>query len=128
MENNTFYLIVKYFAKSIFFAIVYITILLVTNRKIKNRFIKAIVIGIITPFIAHKFIMNFMYPFSFFLYFLRIYDPNIAILIISLLSKRISLILGIIVAIFLLIKEDLIKAFKEDISSFLNNDSNSKKR
>lgn len=128
MEINTFYLLLKYSAKSVFFAVIYIAIWLLTNRMIKNRLIKSIIIGVITPFVAYKFIINFMYPFGFFLYFLRIYDPSVAILIIGLFSKQLSLIIGIIVTIFLLMKEDIIKAFKEDISNFLNSNSNSKKR
>lgn len=127
MKIATTYKLFGYFVKTVFVTIIYLSIYFAVNKIILNKIMKSIIIGLVTPFFAYQFIINFIHPVSYFLYLTKIYNPSVAILLVSIIAKPLSIIIGIMTTIVLLTKEDLIKAFKEDISNTLNN-TDSKKR
>ncbi|NJL52212.1 MAG: hypothetical protein HC930_08325 [Hydrococcus sp. SU_1_0] len=126
MKAHAFYMLLSYCAKTGLIILVYIVACLAVNKTIFNRIVNSVVIGLFTPFFVYQFMINFIHPVSYILYFTKIYDPSIAILIVSILAKSLSIVIGIIVTIFLLMKEHLLESLKEDIFNTLNSKSNNK--
>jgi polyferredoxin len=109
MQTTEFYRFIIYFAKSAFFLGIYLRLCFIFDKIIKKKIIKAFLIGLITPFFFYYFIMNFIHPVSYILYITSLYDPSVAILIVGLTAKPLSVFLGIIVTAILLVQEDFIK-------------------
>jgi len=109
MQITEFYRFMIYLAKSAFFLGIYLGLCFILNKIVKNKIIRAFLIGLITPFFFYYFIMNFIHPVSYILYITRLYDPSVAILIVGLTAKPLSVFLGIIITAILLVQEDFIK-------------------
>lgn len=109
MQTTEFYRFIIYFAKSAFFLGIYFGLCFLFDKIVKKKIIRAFLIGLITPFFFYHFIMNFIHPVSYILYITSLYNPSVAILIVSLTAKPLSVFLGIIITAILLLQKDLIK-------------------
>ncbi len=85
--------------------ICYSILYFVLNKLLANRKIKAIVIGLITPFFFYYSIGYLIHPFTVLLYFLEIDPIGIIGGLIFGLLKPLSLISGIFVAFYLFKKK-----------------------
>ncbi|MGL5875134.1 MAG: hypothetical protein ACRC2R_22675 [Xenococcaceae cyanobacterium] len=95
-----------YFSFAIGDLLIYLLLYSVLN-KIPNQTIKAIIIGVITPFFSYYFLENFMIFLNYFLVFIGVFKDSVGILILVFLAggKPLSILLGLAVMVFLLNKD-----------------------
>ncbi|MBE9047168.1 hypothetical protein IQ255_22675 [Pleurocapsales cyanobacterium LEGE 10410] len=80
--------------------ICYLIIYATVNKLIASRKIKAIVLGIITPFFFYYSVGHLIYPFTMLLYILKIDSIGLVGGVIFGLLKPLSLLSGIFVALY----------------------------
>lgn len=107
MKNTEFHKLIIYLAKSLVFLVIYLCLWFVLLKKIKNTIIRGIITGLTTPFFVYYFAMNFVYPASYFLKITNIYDPSVAVLLVYVFVKPISIFAGIMISAILLVKDKL---------------------
>lgn len=115
---QTFDTFLTYFAKSVLVAVIYFASCYFISKITSNKIPKAITIGFITPFFSYYFINNFIHPISYFLYLTKLYDPSVAILLISITAKPLSMMIGLMTMILLLTKKHLLNQLQQDIFNF----------
>ncbi len=85
-----------------FIIICYSIVYSVLNKVINNKVLKAVVVGVFTPFFFYYSIAYLIHPFAIFLYILEIDPIGLISGIILGLLKPLSLISGILVALYLI--------------------------
>lgn len=115
MQLTELYKLISYLIKSVFFVTIYLGLWSISRKKISNQIIRAVFVGIITPFCFYNFAINFIRPASYILYITGIIPDfhGILILIVDLTAKPVSIILGIIIALTLLVEDDFINELRK---------------
>ena len=108
-------------SQSVLVAVIYFISCHLVSKITSTKILKAIIIGFITPFFSYYFIKNFIHIISYFLYLTKLYDPSIAILLISITAKPLSIIIGLMTMVLLLTKKNLIKQLQQDIFNLFKN-------
>lgn len=121
---------------SICFLSAYIAVWSICNRYINNKIIRAIIIGIVTPFLSFGFIINLVSSIIYYRYTTNepLEQPDTssgALLGVTvMISFPVSILLGFFRAIFILldksIKDEIIQSMKNDIQKLLKNINSTK--
>ncbi len=99
-----------YLLISVLLVFFYIKIWNFLNKKISNKFVKGFIVGLTTSLFVYYFLINFIYPFHFFLHtILGFPDYNsIIILLVMAYAKPISIYSGILITIIIIFKKQLL--------------------
>ena len=97
------------------FAAIYLGIWFICNKKLKKGIIKAILIGLATPFFFYNFAIRFASPINYFLHITGILPDRhgVLTLIVAVTAKPLSIILGIIITLILLVEDDFMNELRK---------------
>ena len=97
------------------FAVIYLGIWFICNKKLKKGIIKAILIGLATPFFFYNFVIKFINSIDYFLDVIGI-SPGfyfILFLKVTIIVKPLSIFLGIIITLILLVEDDFMNELRK---------------
>lgn len=114
-------------AVAIFLLLTYIKIWNACHKFINNKIIKAVLLGLITPFFSFGFIVSSTTALVGYWWIGKNIDLNsdegasgALVGVIFLLSRPVSILLGIAIAILILTQDILLPALKNDVKNFLD--------
>ncbi|MBE9047169.1 hypothetical protein IQ255_22680 [Pleurocapsales cyanobacterium LEGE 10410] len=101
LDNETKELLMGSLRDGIFFLFCYAALWFCVNKFIKGKKVKAIILGLTTPFFFYYSILYLLYPLMILLYTLRIDPIGLTIGLIFALLKPLSFISGILVFFYI---------------------------
>lgn len=105
--------------KATLFLILYIGLWLFLNKIIENKIFKSILIGLITPFFFYHLLINFTFIiFGYPIYVEEVRDDGTSGALLGItyiIAKPLSILAGVLLTIFLLLKKQLSKMLNDDL-------------
>ena len=97
------------------FAAIYLGIWFICSKKLKKGIVKAVLIGLATPFCFYNFVIRFISSINYFLYITGIFRDShgVLTLMVTIFAKPLSIFLGIIITLILLVEDDFMNELRK---------------